>query len=85
MTGKDMKPDVVYRVTKDNSDGSVFKGDLLYIDKNDGQLVCDTCGWFDKEHLVSAVMDFECVPAEGYEVYRECWRTGIRKVNDKNE
>lgn len=80
ITGNEMEPDKVYRVTKDNTDGSVFKGDLLYIDKNDGRLVCNTCGWLDKEDLAPAIMDFKCVLAKDYEVYRERWSIGIRKV-----
>lgn len=83
MTGKDLKPDIVYRVTKDNSDESVFEGDLLFIDSQDGSLVCDAVGWLDKEVLAPEVMDFECELAEDWQVARTQWRTWMERRKEK--
>ena len=76
-----LKPDIVYRVTKDNSDGSVFAGDLIYIDKQDKSLVWvnNEGGWLNQEELTSAVMDFECEPALGYYIYRDKWCARIQR------
>ena len=79
MTGKEMTPDVVYRVTKGNTDGSVFAGELVYLDKNTGDLVFDECGWLEKADLSDDIMDFECEPAGDCRVVRDQWRTYIKK------
>ena len=80
MTGNDMKPDIVYRVTKGNSDKSIFKNDLLFIDKKSGVLICGNFGCFAKDELVPSIMDFECKLAEHHKVHRTFRNIGIRKI-----
>lgn len=80
MTGNDMKPDIVYRVTKGNSDKSIFKNDLLFIDKKSKALICGNFGCFTKDELVPSIMDFECELAKCYKAHRTFQNIGIRKI-----
>ena len=79
MIGKEMTPDVVYRVTKGNTEGSVFACDLVYLDKNTGDLAVDNCGWQEKADLSDDIMDFECEQAGDCHVVRGRWRTYIKR------
>jgi len=59
-------------VTKGNSDGSLFKGDIVHYDI-DGKLVLHLPdkmggGWMEKEDLTPAITDFEYVEHDKYEV-----------------
>jgi len=59
-------------VTKGNSDGSLFKGDIVHYDI-DGKLVLHLPdkmggGWMEKEDLTPAIIDFEYVEHDKYEV-----------------
>ena len=61
ITFNQMEKDIAYRVIKGNTDGSIEKGDLIYIDSRDGSIVCkQACGWFDKEELDNTITDFKC-------------------------
>ena len=66
-----MKPDVVYKVTKGNTDGSIKVDDIVYIDKEDGSIVVPR--WdkrFNKEELIDSVTDFECEIDTTWEIIR---------------
>lgn len=56
-----MKPDVAYKVTKGNTEGSINVDDIIYVDKDDGSIVVPR--WekrFTKDELTDFVTDFEC-------------------------
>lgn len=65
-----MKKDVVYRVTKGNTDGGIMIGNLLFIDSRDDSLVLASShgGWYtkDDELMIDTVTDFECEIADEY-------------------
>ena len=66
-----MTPDVAYRVTKGNTDGSINVDDIIYVDKEDGSIVVPR--WdkrFNKEELADSVTDFECEVDPAWEVIR---------------
>ena len=63
MAENKMRVGIKYCVTKGNSDGSIFVGDIIMLDK-DGDIVCDKVGWFEKDHLTPDVMDFEVEEAD---------------------
>ena len=66
-----MTPDVAYRVTKGNTDGSINVGDIIYVDKEDGYIVIPR--WdkkFNKEELTKSVTDFECEVDSAWEIVR---------------
>ena len=66
-----MTPDVAYRVTKGNTDGSINVDDIIYVDKEDGSIVVPR--WdkrFNKEELADSVTDFECEVDTAWEVIR---------------
>jgi len=66
-----MKPDVVYKVTKGNTEGSIKADDIVYIDKEDGFIVVPR--WdkrFNKEELTESVTDFECEIDSAWEIIR---------------
>ena len=66
-----MKPDVVYKVTKGNTDGSIKVADIVYIDKEDGSIVVPRWGKrFNKEELTKSVIDFECEVDSAWEIIR---------------
>ena len=66
-----MKPDVVYKVTKGNTDGSIKVADIVYIDKEDGSIVVPRWGKrFNKEELTKSVIDFECEVDSAWEIVR---------------
>ena len=81
MRTMEIKPDVAYRVTKGNTDGSLVLGDIIYLDGVDGSLnLCGAFGgWHDKEELTPEIMDFEAEEATDYEFFRDSWRYGVRK------
>ena len=58
-----LEPNKVYKVTKGNTDGSILRGDLIFIDGEDGRLVDPTgWNWFEMDEQTPEVMDFECIP-----------------------
>ena len=66
-----MKPDVAYKVTKGNTEGSIKKDDIIYVDKEDGYVVIPR--WdkrFSKEELTDSVTDFECEIDSTWEIIR---------------
>ena len=66
-----MRPDVVYKVTKGNTEGSIKADDIVYIDKEDGSIVVPR--WnkrFNKEELTKSVIDFECEVDSAWEIIR---------------
>ena len=67
-----MKPDVVYKVTKGNTEGSINVDDIIYVDKEDGSIVVPR--WdkrFNKEELTNkSVIDFECEVDSAWEIIR---------------
>lgn len=63
MAENKMRVGIKYRVTKGNSDGSIFVGDVIMLDK-DGDIVCDKTGWLEKNQLTPDVMDFEVEEAD---------------------
>lgn len=66
-----MKPDVAYKVTRGNTDGSIKKDDIIYVDKGDGSIVVPR--WdkrFNKEELTDSVTDFECGVDPAWEIIR---------------
>lgn len=66
-----MKPDVAYKVTRGNTDGSIKKDDIIYVDKGDGSIVVPR--WdkrFNKEELTDSVTDFECEVDSTWEIIR---------------
>ena len=67
-----MKPDVVYKVTKGNTDGSIKVDDIVYIDNEDGSIVVPRWGKrFNKEELTKkSVIDFECEVDSAWEIIR---------------
>ena len=79
-----IKPDVVYRVTKGNTDGCVEIGDILVLDGEDSSLniFITGGGWLDKEELTPEIMDFEAEEATDYEYFKDRWRIGVRKKHD---
>ena len=57
-------------VTKGNSDGSIFKGDIVHYDAR-GDLILHLPkqgGWMNKEDLTPHITDFEYVEHDEYEV-----------------
>lgn len=68
---KYMKPDVAYKVTKGNTNGSIKVDDIVYLDKEDGSIVIPR--WnkrFNKEELTDSVTDFECEIDSAWEIIR---------------
>ena len=66
-----MKPDVVYKVTKGNTDGSINVDDIVYVDREDGSIVVPR--WdkrFTKDELTDSVTDFKCEVDSSWEVIR---------------
>ena len=66
-----MKPDVAYKVTKGNTDGSIQIDDIVYVDKGDGSIVVPR--WdkrFTKDELTDSVTDFECEVDSAWEIIR---------------
>ena len=66
-----MKPDVVYKLTNGNTEGSIKADDIVYIDKEDGSIVVPR--WdkrFTKEELTKSVIDFECEVDSSWEIIR---------------
>lgn len=67
-----MKPDVVYKVTKGNTDGSIKVDDIVYLDNEDGSIVVPR--WdkrFTKEELTKkSVIDFECEVDSAWEIIK---------------
>ena len=66
-----MKPDVAYKVTKGNTDGSINVDDIVYVDKEDDSIVIPR--WdkrFNKEELTDSVTDFECEIDPAWEIIR---------------
>ena len=66
-----MTPDVAYRVTKGNTDGSIKIDDIIYVDNEDGSIVIPR--WnkkFNKEELTKSVTDFECEVDSAWEIVR---------------
>ena len=66
-----MKPDVAYKVTRGNTDGSIQVDDIVYVDKEDGSIVVPR--WdkrFTKDELTESVTDFECEIDTTWEIIR---------------
>ena len=66
-----MKPDIAYKVTKGNTEGSIKSDDIIYVDKEDGSIVVPR--WdkrFNKEELTDSVIDFECEIDSAWEIIR---------------
>ena len=66
-----MNPDVAYKVTKGNTEGSINVDDIIYVDKGDGSIVVPR--WnkrFNKEELTDSVTDFECEIDTTWEIIR---------------
>ena len=66
-----MKPDVAYKVTKGNTEGSINVDDIIYVDKDDGSIVVPR--WekrFTKDELTDSVTDFECEIDSAWEIIR---------------
>ena len=66
-----MTPDVAYKVTKGNTDGSIKVDDIIYVDKEDGYVVVPR--WdkkFNKEELTKSATDFECEVDSAWEIVR---------------
>ena len=66
-----MTPDVAYRVTKGNTDGSIKIDDIIYVDEEDGSIVIPR--WdkrFNKDKLTESVTDFECEIDPAWEIIR---------------
>ena len=66
-----MKPDIAYKVTKGNTEGSIKIDDIIYVDKGDGSIVIPR--WnkrFNKEELTDSVTDFECEVDSAWEIIR---------------
>ena len=66
-----MTPDVVYKVTKGNTDGSIKVDDIVYVNKEDGSIVVPR--WdkrFTKDELTASVTDFECEVDSAWEIIR---------------
>lgn len=66
-----MKPDVAYKVTRGNTDGSIQVDDIVYLDNDDGSIVVPR--WdkrFNKEELTDSVTDFECEVDSTWEIIR---------------
>ena len=79
-----MKPDVVYVVTKGNTDGSVLNGDIVVLASEDGSLNLYGyhSGWLDKNELTPEIMDFKAEESTDYEFYKDKWRIGVRKKHE---
>lgn len=66
-----MKPDVAYKVTKGNTEGSINVDDIIYVDKDDCSIVVPR--WdkrFTKDELTDSVTDFECEIDQAWEIIR---------------
>ena len=66
-----MTPDVAYKVTKGNTEGSIQVDDIIYVDKEDGSIVVPR--WdkrFNKDGLTDSVTDFECEIDPTWEIIR---------------
>lgn len=66
-----MKPDVAYKVTKGNTEGSINVDDIIYVDKDNGSIVVPR--WekrFTKDELTDSVIDFECEIDSAWEIIR---------------
>ena len=66
-----MTPDVAYKVTRGNTDGSIKIDDIIYVDKEDDSIVVPRWGKrFNKEELTDSVTDFECEIDPTWEIIR---------------
>lgn len=66
-----MKPDVAYKVTKGNTEGSINVDDIIYVDKEDDSIVVPRWGKrFNKEELTGSVTDFECEIDPAWKIIR---------------
>ena len=66
-----MNPDVAYKVTKGNTEGSINVDDIIYVDKEDGSIVVPRLDKrFTKEELTKSVTDFECEVDSAWEIIR---------------
>ena len=66
-----MTPDVAYKVTRGNTDGSTKIDDIIYVDKEDDSIVVPRWGKrFNKEELTDSVTDFECEIDPTWEIIR---------------
>ena len=66
-----MTPDVAYKVTRGNTDGSIKIDDIIYVDKEDDSIVVPRWGKrFNKEELTDSVTDFECEIDPVWEIIR---------------
>ena len=66
-----MTPDVAYKVTRGNTDGSIKIDDIIYVDKEDDSIVVPRWGKrFNKEELTDSVTDFECEIDPAWEIIR---------------
>ena len=80
----EIKPDVVYRVRKGNTDGSVLIGDIVVLLSLDGSLNLfgEYGGWLEKDELTPEIMDFEADVIDDYELCSGSWMLGVRKKRD---
>lgn len=62
-----MKPDVAYKVTKGNTEGSINVDDIIYVDKDDGSIVVPR---WEKRFTKDELTDFECEIDPTWEIIR---------------
>lgn len=76
-----MEKDKAYRVTKGNTDGGILKGDILYIDSRNDDLILSGSdgGWYSKNEELQdrTVTDFQCEIADDYRIFNYGTAKGI--------
>ena len=71
MISKNIKPFIPYRVTKDSTDKTLHKGDIVWLSDNGDLNIADPKypGWLAKsEWSAPRTSDFEIEPASEYEI-----------------
>lgn len=71
----------VYRVTKDSSDGTFIKGDLIWLSENEDLNSVEGKGWLTKDEWSNQkTKDFMYEEAKEYKVIKENGREYVKKV-----
>jgi len=77
-----IKPDIVYKVIKSNTDGCIQSGDLIFIDSKTGQLISQY-GFLNPSELTNDVMDFDAYIVNNYQVIKTKNTIFLKKISVK--
>lgn len=67
-----LEPLKIYKVVANNTDGSIIKGDVVWLSKDSSLNVMgeDVNGFFTPDELTPEIMDFEAVPCDVYKLVK---------------